>query len=362
MKIGFLINNLNAGGAERATVSLANHFVNNDSGTKIITFKDTDSFYPLDSKVEHCKVCFDEIEHAMSFKRLIGAVKRMFKIRSYIKSLDLDILIGMSFSMTWYAVFATLFTKTKVVGTERNNPYKYKSSTFNTILRKVFYKLCNGYVFQTKKSARFFTENLRKTDIVIPNAIFNESIYELNPPEKREKIICAVGRLTEQKRFDLLIDAFNQIAEKITDYNLIIFGEGELRDALEKQIKNLDLENRVFLPGTNPEAVKIINRASAFVLSSDLEGMPNALMEALALGVPCVSTRCDMGPEELIDNNVSGILVEVGNSKEISQAIMKIIENPDFSKKISENAHKLIKTHSIEQIGNIWLDYLKTIK
>lgn len=359
MKIGFLINDLNAGGAERATVSLANHFVNKATETKIITFKDTESFYPLDSKVDHYKVCFDDIEHSMSFKRLIGAIKRMFKIRSYITSLNLDILIGMSFSMTWYAVFATLFTRTKVIGTERNNPYKYKSSTFNTILRKAFYKLCNGYIFQTKKSAHFFTDDLRKTDIVIPNAIFNESIYELNPPDKREKIICAVGRLTEQKRFDLLIDAFSQIAEKIPDYNLIIFGEGELRDSLEKQIKKLNLVNRVFLPGTNPEAVKVINRASAFVLSSDLEGMPNALMEALAMGVPCVSTRCDMGPEELIDNNVSGTLVEVGNSKEIADAIMKIIKNPDYSDKISTNARNLIKTHSIEQIGNTWLDYLK---
>lgn len=361
MKVGFLINDLEAGGAERATVSLANYFVNHGTDTKIITFKDCESFYPLDNKVEHLKANFDEIEHSMSVKRLTGAIKRMFAIRSYIKSLGLDLLIGMSFSMTWYTVFATIFTRTKSIGTERNNPYKYKSTTFNTLLRKVFYLLCNGYIFQTKKSACFFTKKLRKTDIIIPNAIFNESVYSIAPPQTRERIICAVGRLTQQKRFDILIDAFKQIESKIPDYNLIIFGEGDLREKLEEKINDYNLQDRIFLPGKNPDAVKVVNRSSVFVLSSDLEGMPNALMEAMALGVPCVSTRCDMGPEELIENNKNGILVEPGSSSEIAKAILKIIENPDLACELSENARKLIKTHSIETISETWLNFLQNI-
>lgn len=352
---------MNAGGAERATVSLANYFTNHGVDTEIITFKDCESFYPLNSKVTHCRVNFDEIEHSASLKRLLGAVKRMFKLRSFVKSRKLDILIGMSFSMTWYTVFATAFTKTKSIGTERNNPYKYKSTKFYTILRKLFYRLCNGYIFQTQKSASFFTDCLRESDIVIPNAIFNETIYELKPPKEREKIICAVGRLTPQKRFDLLIDAFSELSSKIPEYKMIIFGEGELRNELEAQINKLSLSDKVFLPGTNPEAVKIVNRASLFALSSDLEGMPNALMEAMAMGVPCVSTRCDMGPEELIENNQNGILVEVGNSKQIADAIMSIIKNSEFSEKLSSNARNLIKTHSIDEISSRWLNYLYSL-
>lgn len=361
MKVGFLINDLNAGGAERATVSLANHFANHGTETKIITFRESESFYELDKKVKHCKVGFDEIDHSLSLRRLIGAVKRMFRIRSYIKSLDLDVLIGMSFSMTWYTVFATLFTHTKSIGTERNNPYKYKSSVFNTILRKVFYRLCNGYIFQTKKSALFFNSKLRKNDIIIPNAIFNEKIYQMTPPAEREKIICAVGRLTEQKRFDLLIEAFNSIKDKIPGYKMIIFGEGELRESLEAQINKFNLSDRIFLPGTNQDAIKFVNRSSVFVLSSDMEGMPNALMEALAMGVPCVSTRCDMGPEELIENEKSGILVPVGSADEIAGAILKIINDSEFADKISKNARDLINTHSIDVISNRWLDYIKSL-
>ena len=361
MKIGFLIKNLNAGGAERATVSLANYFSEHGVDTEIITLQDADSFYELSDKVSHVRLGLDEIELELSFKRILGALKRMLSIRTQIKKRHLDVLIGMSFSMTWYTVFATLFTKTKSVGTERNNPYRYKASKLNTFLRKLFYRFCNGYIFQTKKASQFFNDKLRPNDIVIPNALFNELVYTLDPPEEREKIICAVGRLDPQKRFDVLIDAFALIKDKIPEYKLIIFGEGDLRNELERKVESLSLNDRIFLPGTNPEAVRIVNRSSVFVLSSDLEGMPNVLIEAMAMGVPCVSTRCEMGPEELIENGVNGILVETGNSKQIAAAVLGILNDSQLSQKLSENARKLIKTHSIEKISERWLSYLNNI-
>ena len=144
MRIGFLISNLSAGGAERATSSLANYFSQHGHEVEIITFKDGDSFYTLEDKVTHLRLGFDEIALSLSLKRIFGALKRMFKIRSFIKKRKLDVLIGMSFSMTWYTVFATKFTKTKSVGTERNNPYKYKATKINSFLRKFFYKFCDG--------------------------------------------------------------------------------------------------------------------------------------------------------------------------------------------------------------------------
>ena len=263
--------------------------------------------------------------------------------------------------MTWYAVFATAFTSTIAIGTERNNPYKYKATKFNTFMRRLFYHLVGGYVFQTKKSSEFFCKELRDKDIIIPNAIFNEQIYKMNPPEKREKIISAVGRLMEQKRFDVLIDAFAKIADKIPDYNLIIFGEGELRGELEEQCARLGLSERVFMPGTNPEAVKIVNRTSVFVLSSDLEGMPNALMEALTMGVPCVSTRCDMGPEELIEHGKNGLLVNMGDVTAIAASIMAVVTDSELAEKLSQNGRQLLKTHSIEAISEKWLSYLNKI-
>ncbi len=361
MKIGFLINDLNSGGAERATVSLSNSFCEKGHEVEIITFCGRESFYPLNENVSISCAGFDEIEHTASVKRFLGSIKRMFRLRSFVKSRKLDVLIGMSFSMTWYAVFATILTSTKSIGTERNNPYKYRASRLNTFLRRFFYKLCSGYVFQTEKSSEFFTDELRERDIIIPNAIFNEMIYGLEPPEQREKVICAVGRLTEQKRFDLLIDAFKRIADRFPDYSLVIFGEGELRSELEAQRDRVGLTDRIYLPGANPEAVKLVNRTGVFVLSSDMEGMPNALMEAMAMGVPCISTRCEMGPEELIENGENGLLVEVGSSEQIAAAIFKYITDTDFAEKVSANGRKMLKTHSVDAIGGQWLEFIEKI-
>lgn len=361
MKIGFLIKALSSGGAERATVSLANYFSTHSDEVEIITFNGTDSFYPLEKDVRVRSAQFDKIEQATSIKRLLGSIKRVFAIRNLVKAQGFDVLIGMSFAMTWYTVLATIFTHTKSVGTERSNPYKYKASKLYTFLRKFFHLLTDGYVLQTRRAAEFFGNVKTERDIIIPNAIFNEAVYSLSPPNERKKIICSAGRLIESKRFDLLIDAFAKIAKQVPGYMLMIFGEGEERAKLEEQIKNLDLEKRVVLFGATPEAVKLINHASVFVLSSDYEGMPNALLEALAMGVPCISTDCETGPAELIENGVNGILTEPGNCDELAEAMLKVIQNPELAKQFSENGRKLLQTNSIENISQIWLDYLNIL-
>lgn len=358
MKIGFLIGSLSSGGAERATVSLSNYFAECGNDVDIITFESEESFYALNDKVSVSCAGFSEIEHSASLKRLLGAVKRMFRLRKLVKSKNLDVLIGMSFAMTWYAVFAAFLTSTVAVGTERNNPYSYKATKFNTFMRKLFYRFCGGFVFQTKKASEFFTPELRERDIIIPNAIFSEKVYELSPPAKREKIICSVGRLTAQKRFDLLIDAFKIISDDFPEYKLLIFGEGDLRDSLEAQCERLGIREKVLMPGRHPEAVALVNRTSVFVLSSDMEGMPNALMEAMAMGVPCVSTRCDMGPEELIEHGENGLLTDTGSAEALADAIRLILTDDTLAEKLSHNGRKMLKTHSVEAIGDEWLRYL----
>ncbi len=361
MKISFLTKDLSSGGTQRATVSLADYFSLHGHNVEIIAFHGKESFYPLEEQVKVRYAEFDGIKQNASLGRVLGAVKRILRIRKLVKAENPDVLIGMSFSMTWYAVLASAFTRTKCVGTERSNPYSYKASKLNTFLRKIFYRFTDGYIFQTEKAAKFFRSKASHKDAVIPNAIFNETVYTLSPPTERKKIICAAGRLIRLKRFDILIDAFAEIADRIPEYKLFIFGEGEEKSELENQIKYLGLSDRAILAGTDPNAVRFINYACAFVLSSDLEGMPNALLEAMAMGVPCISTRCEYGPEELIENGVNGILTDVGNKEQLSNAMLTIIENPDLTKKLAENGRELLKTHSIDTISRQWLDYLNRI-
>lgn len=362
MKIGFLIQNLSSGGAERATVSLCNMMATKGENPEIITFDSESNFYTPAEDVTVVNMNLQPIEKKQSFKRIISCIKRAFEIRRKIKERNLDVLVCMSSVMNLYGLLSCMFTKTKVVGTERNNPYKYKADRINAFLKKLSAKLVDGFVFQTYAAAEYYAPSVLKKGTVIQNAVFNPLVYEIEPSEEKRKIIYGVGRLSGQKNFEILIDAFKEVKEKHSDYKLIIFGEGEKREVLQQRIDSCGLTKDAFLVGTNKDALRYVAQGSAFVLSSDYEGMPNVLMEALGVGTPCVSTRCKMGPEELITDGENGILTSVGSASELAQGINKIIENPDLAQKLSENGRKILSTNSVPVITDKWIEYLKSLK
>lgn len=361
MKIGFLIQNLSWGGAERAASSIASALAQRGAEVQIITFGDEDRFYSPSNDVKVVNMDFSKIPRELSFKRIVCCAKRFKQIRKYIKKEKFDVLVCMSNTMTVYGVFASMFTKTKSVGTERNNPYKYASGKISTVLRKVSAFFANGFVFQTKAAAEFFPNRAQKRGEVIPNAVFNKLVYELPQTQERQNIIYGMGRLTEAKRFDLLIDAFAEVSKKHKDTKLIIFGEGDDREKLQSQIDSLSLTDKALLPGASLDAIKFVSKGRAFVLSSDYEGMPNALMEAMASGVPCVSTRCKMGPEELIADGENGLLVETNSSKQIAEALLKILDDDALAKRLSAGGKELLHTHSIDAVADKWLEYLSEV-
>ncbi len=358
MKIGFLIQTLSSGGAERATASLANEMNKNGENVKIVTFNSDSSFYQLDDGVELVNMNLEKFPENR-VKKLFAMIKRMFTIRKKIKSQGFDVLVCMNSVLSGYGVFSTFLTKTKTVGTERNNPYKYFNSRALVFAKKISSVLSDGYIFQTEAAKNYYPSLMHKKSAVIPNAVFNPIISEIEIAESRQKIIYGVGRLSSQKRLDCLIDAFSIVSEAHPDYKLVIFGEGELRDELQNQIDSLNISDKAILPGTNKDALKFVSKGSVFVLCSEYEGMPNALMEAMAVGVPCVSTRCKMGPEELIVDGYNGLLVsDCCPKEELAQAILKIIENADLANKLSENSRKLVETHSVSAICESWISYL----
>lgn len=363
MKVGFLIQRMTSGGAERATSAIASELAKRNENVEIISFDSSESYYPLDENVEIYNMELADISKAASVKRFIGCIKRAFEIRKKIKSRELDVLVCMSTTMNLYGLLSTIFTKTKVVGTERNNPYKYKADKINAILKKLSALFLDGFIFQTEAASEYYAESVRRKGTVIQNAVFNPLVKEIEPVPvyEKQKIIYGVGRLTAQKRFEDLIDAYALLEKKHPDYRLVIFGEGEDREKLEEKINSYSLNEKILLPGTDKNALKFVSKGSAFVLSSDYEGMPNVLMEAMAVGTPCVSTRCKMGPEELIDDGINGLLVPVGDINKLKEAVELIIENSSLAKSISENGRNILKTNDVSAISDKWLEYLKSI-
>ena len=360
MKIGFLIQNLESGGAERTASSLACEMAQKGIDAQIITFNNRRQFYPLSDEVTLVDMDFAPLPSG-KFGKLSGCIKRALKIRKSVKEAKLDALICMSNTMSGYGVFATIFTKTKTIGTERNNPYKYMTGTVAKVVRKLSSVLSDGFVFQTRAAAEYFPVPAQKKGTVIPNAVFNPVIGEIEPCKNRQKIIYGVGRLAEQKRFDILIDAFAAVREKHNDYKLVIFGSGDLEQELRNRIESLELSDCALLAGSNDKALAFVAKGTAFALTSDFEGMPNVLLEAMAAGVPCVSTRCPMGPEELITDGENGILVNVGAVDEVAAALNKIIENPDFADKLSKNAREILYTHNVSAVTDEWISYAQSV-
>ncbi|MFP3860550.1 MAG: glycosyltransferase, partial [Bacteroidales bacterium] len=205
-------------------------------------------------------------------------------------------------------------------------------------------------VLQTHRVSSFFSFLPKSKIEIIPNPLNN-----MTPSEKvsKEKLILAVGRLEYAKGFDLLIEAFAKSRAK-NNWQLIIAGEGNEREGLERKIAENKLVSKVHLPGIQKDIASLYSRASLFVLSSRYEGYPNALAEAMGSGLPCISFNCDFGPQELIKNNINGILVEPGNVSQLANAIDDLAENPGRRKEIGKNATEVMKTNNIITIAEKW--------
>jgi glycosyltransferase involved in cell wall biosynthesis len=158
-----------------------------------------------------------------------------------------------------------------------------------------------------------------------------------------------------------MFSAFAVFSEQHPEYILNVYGDGQNRSKLEQLIKELDLESRIVLHGNRPDAVEQIKDAGMFVMTSRYEGMPNALIEAMACGLPCVCTDCDFGPAELIDNGESGLLVPVDDVQAIAAAMAQIADNQALAEKLSNGALEIRRTHSRDAICKQYRDYIESI-
>lgn len=354
MKILFAIDTLGKGGAERVISNLANEFVNTDE-VAIMTLRNVPIAYKLKEEI---KIINTENKDS---NKIIREIKNINNIKRKINEFSPDIIVTFLPAMTYRLMLANRKCRRKVIISVRNDPKMEYSNIIKKILMKILYSKANGFVFQTEEAKKFFSKKIQNKAIIIPNPINEDFI--ISPYDGiRKKEIVSVGRLEKQKNQELLINAFSKIDKKYDDYKLIIYGEGNLREELEKIIKKRKIQDRVTLPGKVDDIKNKIYESSLFVLSSDYEGMPNALMEAMALGLPVVSTDCPCGgPRFLINNEENGILVPVKDDDKLKIAIERVLGDEKFSKKIANNANKISDDLHPRKILERWKKYIKGI-
>jgi len=274
-----------------------------------------------------------------------------------------DLVLSMGVPMAIHTVPACLMTHTPHVISERNDPAHFAGKTSTKILSRLFMRAASGYVFQTTDARSYYGGKMAAKSVVIPNPLFNaEKMGAERYGGERRRDIVSVGRLNTQKNQAMLIRAFSRLRADYPDYTLTIWGEGMERASLESLVKSLGLEKSVFLPGNTDKVFEEIRTDALFVLSSDFEGMPNALMEAMALGLPCISTNCPCGgPKDLVQNGVNGLLTGVNDEDGLLSAMKQMLSDTEKAAEMGRRAMNIRTTHSMDGICKKWLDYFRTI-
>lgn len=358
MKICLYILKISNGGAERCAISIANYMANAGHDVDLVcSLKDDDmNLSDIDPKVNFIKL--KDVKTKNIFTRFTSNIARKLELDKYFRKTKPDVL----FYMVYPFILNTVKFPKKmiVIGSDRGNPAEYTHRSYVKRRAKLL-KRTDALIFQTQRAMDFFKDlDVKKT--VIPNAIYNSSVFKADLNAEKENSICAAGRLAYEKDYPTMLKAFKLVHDVHPEITLKIFGAGELENEIKGLIQSLDLENAVKLMGRIKNVPEELVKSKCYVLSSIAEGMPNALIEAMAVGMPCVSTDCPNGPAELITNEENGLLVPVKNPELLAQAIIKMLENPEFAKKCGENALKIREITKLDVINDRYLKFIESVE
>lgn len=333
------------GGAERVSVYLAQFMYKKGVKCSLITMNKAKIEYAVPRGVNRINVA------DLSSNIFLG-------LRKAYVACDADTILIMGVSNCIYAIPPLWGLGKKVVVSERNSPMNFAGRRSIRIISRRLMKYADGYVFQTEDAKKFYDLALKGRGTVIPNPLITD-----NMPEPyagvREKRIVSVGRLNPQKNQKILIEAFALIHKNYPDYILEIYGEGILHQELQKVIDRNNLSEKVFLRGNVNNVFQKILKASVFVMSSDFEGMPNALIEAMALGLPCISTDCPCGgPKYLINNGVNGLLCKVNDVESLKNTLATMLDNLQKANEMGVQAVNVRNLLDTNTIGDKWYNYL----
>lgn len=336
------------GGAERVISHLAHYYSKKDFQVSIIMLLTDAVEYELPEKVSLTYISAHDSSNIIKPFVWLAGLRRQFKNNKP------DTVISFFAKINLLVLIASLGLKIRTLISERNDPKADGRSIFIKLLTVLFYPLSDRIVFQTQYARQCFPRIVQQKGIVIPNPIsLTISTDSQDSGEEMSKLIINVGKLLEQKNQQLLINAFAKVSVKFPDYKLHIYGEGELRPVLTELIKSLGLDGKVWLMGKTSDIFSKIITADLFVLSSKYEGLSNALLEAMSLGTPCISTD-HPGVNELITDRYNGRTVDIDDCDQLAKVIEDVLTNYEEARTMANNAKNTVQAYSIENVGKKW--------
>lgn len=356
-KLAFVISSLSPGGAERVVSNLANNFVDNYDVSIITIFNDK-PFYKLDHRIQIFN-CLDEYENEKSkVKSAFIQLKSVSNIYSLLKKNQIDLVIGFMTTANIYSIFASRVAGISCIVSERIHPEYSNLSNFWSRVRKLIYPYANKIIVQTTAIKKYYLTFLEEAQLeIVKNPLSDSLIKKRKLNTIKKPILLTVGRLSHQKNHKMLIEAFNEI--NLENWELHIVGEGRNRSEYEALISNYNLNDRVKLIGNVTNIEDYYNTSSIFAFTSNFEGFPNALTEAMAFGLPCISTDCPSGPSELIKDGVNGFLIPVGDKNQLKEKLTLLVNNLKLRETIGEKAMKSTAAFEAKNVTLVWNELIK---
>lgn len=356
MRILFIVGDLESGGAEKVISTLANSFsFNNDVEILMISTDKHEPFYDINSNVKLVPLL-------LKGKRL-SHIKKIKEIRREITSFSPDVVISFLnyvIVYSWLAIKKIKKKNFKFVVSERNNPYKVPSTYIYRKLRNYIFSKADGCVFQTKDANDYFKK--LKSASIIPNPVFltrDTSFDYLN--NEREKTVLMVGSNKKEKNRIMAYKAFSIFNSVKPNYKLLVVGSKPTDKELFF-VNKIGISKNVQFVGKDSEWHKHYQSVSMYVLSSDYEGMPNALLEAAALQIPSISTNCPIGgPKEILKGGERGVLIKVGDYKKLAEEMIRVAGSKEIQDYYSNQCSSIAGEYDAQNIANMWIEYIKSI-
>ncbi len=364
----FITNSLSFGGAEKMVIFVADSLASRGYKISIVNLKSTDT----DKVTDYRRTLSDKVsvfelpEIPTNKERNLFTVKF---IKNIAKKQKAELLVGFVGYPNMYAVIVGKILHIPSIISERGDPSR-KNTEKRTLLQKFLSKVrwiivnhATGGVFQTPEAQSYYCKHLQKHGVVINNPVYVFDDITIMPQYKRTKTIVSVGRFyNEQKRYDIMLKAFKIFLESHPEYILKLYGKGPDEKCIRQWCLELKLANHVKFCGLTTNPMRDIVSDGMFLITSDYEGISNSLLEAMAVGLPCVATdHSPGGARLLIQDHENGLLAPVGNCEKLAAAMSEFAYNPDLAKKCGENAQEVINRFHPNRITDMWEQYINLL-
>ena len=318
------------------------------------------SFYPLDPRIKLAPL--DIAGNSANALEAIGNTwKRVRVLRQEILASQPDVVISFMNSVNVYAILACFQSKIPIIVSEHIYPGANDANKIWQFIMNVTYRYADLVTVLTQNALPFYPAARGYRAIVMPNPVTTPSpAIEMTQLATAPSLV-AIGRLHPQKGFDLLLKAFARLKTKYPDWQIVILGEGPMRADLEALRAELQLTDRVHLPGLVTNVTEYLYQADLFVMPSRFEGFPMALCEAMACGLPVLAADCLSGPRDIIDDGVNGVLVATEDVTALAAGLDALMSDPAKRQQLAKAAPKILDRFGVDRVMDIWAEAIDLV-